>query len=274
MKVRSKRTTWLTVARMPIGSHHELSNARRSGPRGRRPAAAACPATEAWRAPPGPCGLTSRIAQLRAAGAGGERLGAVDDPAAVDAPSRWCRSAASRRARVPAARRSRPPRSRRASTIPRTSAPSAPPLARPSSSTSELTCPSQQRASDRSALASSLVIIQSVKASPRGARARGRRAPAAPSGRAGPRRADPRSPRPGSRRAVVAVGPGGESPPRQLRDPPDQALLVGRQVESHQGIRKKGSIIRGYRNDRGRSSPTGRSRPGSGCTRPPPAAAC
>ena len=116
------------------------------------------------------------------------------------------------------------------------------------SSICELTCPSQQRARAMSALASSLVIIQSVKRPASGP------SPCPPCDRGTAAREEPGAEEVvevlgGKRRLpVVSVGAGGETPASQLRGATDQFRIRLDRSRCHDPrlslSREKNSIIK------------------------------
>src|SRR5579884_674328 len=63
IKVLSKRTTWLTVARIPMGSHHDLSMLMDGCERSQASRSWASTLPLLCLAPPGPAVLTRRMAQ-------------------------------------------------------------------------------------------------------------------------------------------------------------------------------------------------------------------
>ncbi len=165
MNVRLKRTRWLTVARIPIGFHHapsyDTDGSRRSHAISSSPSAGPLEC----RAPPGPAVWTSRIAQSAPPALVQKAL----LPSTIQPPSTRSRRVP-KAAFSPGARVGGSPLQATHfspfSTTPWNQRRFCASLAMPSRITSEFACPSQQRASERSAFAISFVSIQSVKTSP------------------------------------------------------------------------------------------------------------
>src|SRR5882672_1394911 len=150
---------------MPIGSHHELSKLTLGSDRSQASKIWSSREPAAWRMPPGPAMFTSKIAHSAA-----PALVEKTFVPSITYPPDTFLTCVPKRAASPGARDCGSPLQATHLCPFRTTLPNqdafCSSVAMPSSSTSELACPSQQRAKERSAFANSLVIIHSVKTSP------------------------------------------------------------------------------------------------------------